>query len=565
MAAEIFTAIHASPAPGVRARDPQTSPSRLVVALLLASIAGGAAAQTTLTPGAVLETVRPPAPPPPAAQEGPALLPAATEAMPSLDPDAPRFPVTAFRITGNAAIATETLDALLAPHAGKQYNLFELNKLLQELTAHYRSAGYPVARAVLPAQKVEGGVVLIEIIEGKVDRVRFTGNARYRDAFLAGWSEPLVGETVRLAVLEQRLLLIDDLPGLETRAVLSRGQQYGTTSVEVQVEERPVEGSITVNNHGRREVGEHRVDAAVNLNNPLRMGDQLGVRASVSEDELLKLYGVSYSLPLGTAGTRLAASYTKVEYRLTGDELDRLELTGESELGSLVVSHPVLRSRSENLFATVGARTFHGKQLAFGQPLIDNDVTLAELGLAWNRLGDKNLSIAGLRVSSNGRDSRDGTRDNAHRFKIDGEFTHLRQVAARWEAKLATAAVWSPDSLADAERFSLGGPSSVRGYPSASVLGDRGVFASVEARYRLAIADAPAHVSVFADAGRASRVHPADGTPRSVSLSSVGVGFSILPRKWLAAQIAAALPTGEVRDIDGHEHGRIWASLSATF
>lgn len=541
------------------------APARIAGALMLAGLVGPVAAQTALTPGAVMETVRPAGTPLPAEPGAAPVVPAAKEEAGALDPNAPRFTVNAFHVTGAVAVGNAELEALLAPHAGKAYNLFELHKLLQLITTRYREAGYPVARAVIPAQKITDGVVQVEVIEGRVDQVAFSGNERYDDAFLARWGKPLVGETVRLPTLEERMLLIDDLPGLETRAILAPGKEYATTSVEVQVDEKPYEGSISVNNHGRREVGSDRVDAAVNLNNPLRIGDQLGIRTSISEQGLLKLAGLSYSLPLNTAGTRLGLSYTRVEYGLTGKELDVLDLEGKSELGSITLLHPLRRSRTENLYGTFAVRTFHGTQFALGEFLSASNVTVAEVGLAWNRVSLDSVTTAGLRVSANGQDSDHGTRTDGNLFKIDGEASYLKRLSSSWDVKLDTAAMWSPDSLADSERFSLGGPSSVRGYPSASVLGDRGMFASVEGRYRISIGDAPAYFSVFADGGYAARAHVAAGTADSVTLSSVGVGFSVMPTKWLSAQLIAAVPTGQIKDVDGHDKGRAWFSLTTTF
>lgn len=541
------------------------APARIAGALMLAGLVGPVAAQTALTPGAVMETVRPAGTPLPAEPGAAPVVPAGKEEAGALDPNAPRFTVNAFHVTGAVAVGNAELEALLAPHAGKAYNLFELHKLLQLITTRYREAGYPVARAVIPAQKITDGVVQVEVIEGRVDQVAFSGNERYDDAFLARWGKPLVGETVRLPTLEERMLLIDDLPGLETRAILAPGKEYATTSVEVQVDEKPYEGSISVNNHGRREVGSDRVDAAVNLNNPLRIGDQLGIRTSISEQGLLKLAGLSYSLPLNTAGTRLGLSYTRVEYGLTGKELDVLDLEGKSELGSITLLHPLRRSRTENLYGTFAVRTFHGTQFALGEFLSASNVTVAEVGLAWNRVSLDSVTTAGLRVSANGQDSDHGTRTDGNLFKIDGEASYLKRLSSSWDVKLDTAAMWSPDSLADSERFSLGGPSSVRGYPSASVLGDRGMFASVEGRYRISIGDAPAYFSVFADGGYAARAHVAAGTADSVTLSSVGVGFSVMPTKWLSAQLIAAVPTGQIKDVDGHDKGRAWFSLTTTF
>lgn len=482
-----------------------------------------------------------------------------------LDPNAPRFAVKQFVLAGNTAFPDAELHGLIDGRAGKSYNLYELQSVLDAITLHYRERGYPVARAVLPVQKVEGGSLTIEVIEGRVDKVAFNGNDGYSSGFLARWGQPLVGQNVQMKPLEERLLLINDLPGMKARAVLRPGDTYGTTTTEVRVEEDPVDGRVSFNNYGREEVGEYRIDAAVQFNNPFGIGDQLGFQSSVSEDALLKLYGVNYSLPIGVDGARLAASYTYVDYDVAGD-LEDLDLSGKSQLASLTYSQPLLRSQRENLYGTVSVRSFSGKQYFSGTALSDSDVVLLELGLAWNRVHDSNaVSSAGLRISSNFHDSDHGTRDNAQKFKIDGEFQHLLRLSERWELKLETAGMWAADALVDAERFSIGGPSSVRGYPAAWSLGDRGLFGSVEGRYHFDVASVPAVFSLFSDAGYVKVRYAAEGTTEAANLSSVGMGVQVAPAPWLSAEMVGALPTGDMKDADGHAGGRIWFNLTATF
>jgi hemolysin activation/secretion protein len=525
----------------------------------------GAHAQGVITPGRVLESVRPDTKPAlPAVGEAPVI----TSNQPSaaqLDPNAPRFQVKQFNLTGNTAFDSATLHALIDAYAGKSYNLYELQDILKIITDHYRRAGYPVARAVLPAQKVENNLLAIEVIEGRVDRTVFSGNRGYGSELLGRWGQPLVGRNVQMDALEERLLLINDLPGMEARAVLRPGETYGTTTTEISVKEDPVDGRVSINNYGRSEVGENRIDAAVQFNNPLGIGDQLGLQSSVSEDTLLKLYGISYSLPIGVRGTRVNASYTHVDYDV-GGELEDLDLSGKSNLASIGISQPLLRSRRENLYGTVTIRSFSGEQFFSGTSLSDSDVVLIETGLAWNCVhASNNVSSAGLRVSTNLRDSDHGTRDNAHLFKIDGEFQHLLRLSERWEMKLETSAMYSPDTLVDAERFSIGGPTSVRGYPAAWSLGDRGVFASVEGRYHFTAVAVPTMFSLFSDAGYVKQKYAAVGTTAAANLSSVGMGLSFAPKSWLSAEVAAALPTGDMKSADGHESGRLWFSLAGTF
>lgn len=541
-----------------------TLTAELLVFVIGSLSAVGVAAQTVPTPGAIFESVRPPAGPIPTPQtQSPLARPPPVQQ--DLDPNAARTPVSEFRIVGNQAIDRATLDAVIAAQPRKPYNLFELNKVARLITDLYQARGYVVARAVIPAQKIESGVVTIEVIEGKIDQVAFSGNAVYSQALLARWGQPLVGQVVNLVPLEERMLLINDLPGMEARAVLTPGAVYGATKVDVSVQEKQVDGQVSVNNNGRREVGEDRVDASINVNNPFGIGDQLGVRASYSEHALIKMLGINYSVPLDVMGTRLAINYIRVKYRIGGD-LSALDINGTSSLGGAAVSHPFLRSKDENLFGTVGARTFSGKQLTSDIPLTSNSIFVLEAGLSWNRIdSNANVSAAAVRISSNFKDSAQGTRTDAQKFKVDGEASELLRVSANWDLRLSGSAQWAPDTVSDAEKFSLGGPASVRGYPSADVRGDRGAFASVEARYRTELGGVPAYVSVFADGGHVFRINPGPGNPRSDSIGSAGVGFTFFPSKSIMIETMAAAPTGKLDPSDAHHNGRLWFNLTKTF
>src|SRR3546814_17904889 len=62
--------------------------------------------------------------------------------------------------------------------------------------------------------------------------------------------------------------------------------------------------------------------------------------------------------------------------------------------------------------------------------------------------------------------------------------------------------VYSPDPLVDTEAYSLGGPNTVRGFPSAEVRGDRGYFGSVTLRRPTFIGNTQWAGRVFVDEGK---------------------------------------------------------------
>lgn len=524
-----------------------------------------AGAQALPSPGAVLDATRPadsviPAP----KKESSLVLPAPADSQ-DLDPNGARTPVTAFRIVGNKEIDAATLHRLVDAEAGKPLNLYELNRIIRRITEFYRAQGFPVARAVIPAQKVEDGHVTIEVIEGRVDRTTFTGNALYSEELLQRWGAPLLGRTVQVAPLEERVLNMNDLPGLTTQAVLIPGLEYGTTTTEFLTTEKRYDGEVSLNNYGRPEIGRARADASFNLNNPFGIGDQLGLRTSVSEHGLLKLGGLNYSLPLNVRGTRLALSYTHIDYGI-GGELARLDIQGKSQLASATVIHPFLRSARQNLYGTFAVRSFAGKQMALDVELSKNRVSVFEAGAAWNHIDDDfNVATAGLRASSNFNSYKEDHSNVGQKFKIDGDLSYLYNLAPAWSVKLAGAAQWTPDTLADAEKFSLGGPTSVRGYPSADVRGDRGLFASAELRYRTTAFGAPGWFSLFVDGGRVARVEAAEGLPKSDTIGSAGFGATFFPTKGTQLDVLAAKPTSSLDPSDLRKSGRIWVNLTTRF
>ncbi|MEN0108328.1 MAG: POTRA domain-containing protein, partial [Pseudomonas sp.] len=435
---------------------------RTVIAEVLLLVLGGLGAVDALaasipTPGSVLNSVKPAESVIPAPQTESIVVPPTVEGQ-NLDPNGARIHIAQFRIVGNDEIDSATLHKLIDSEAGKALNLYELNKVARVITDYYRSQGYPVARAVIPAQKVEFGNVTIEVIEGRIDRSSFSGNTLYSEKFLQRWTQPLAGHTARTETLEERALTLNDLPGLTTQAVLSPGAEYGTTTTEFVATEKPFDGEVSVNNYGRREIGRARVDAAVNMNNPLGIGDQVGVRGSYSEAGLLKLAGVNYSLPLNTDGTRLALSYTDIHYRIGGD-LSVLDIKGKSQLASATVVHPFQRSQQQNVYGTLGARTFHGEQTVLGFETSDNRVSVAEIGGAWNHVdAGFNVATASLRSSSNFSSYKDDDNTIGQKLKIDGDASYLYNLNSVWAVYILGAAQWSADTLADAEKFSLGGP-----------------------------------------------------------------------------------------------------------
>ena len=81
------------------------------------------------------------------------------------------FMVTRLEIKGSAHFDAQTLHALIADAEGKQLNLTQLGAVADRITEHYHKNHYPLARALIPAQTIKDGVVVIQVLEAKYGKV----------------------------------------------------------------------------------------------------------------------------------------------------------------------------------------------------------------------------------------------------------------------------------------------------------------------------------------------------------------------------------------------------------
>ncbi len=512
-----------------------------------------------ITPGAVLDTLpgsKPVLPPTPAEVIFPVSRPGAVH-----DPSAPRFTVNAFSFVGATIYTQQQLKQLTERFIDLELNLYDLDRAADTVTRLYRETGYPIARAIIPAQKVENGIVRIEVIEGRISTVSIVGNNRYSEQLIASRiSELSKNEIITLDRLERSLLLMNDLPGLSARATLAPGAEFGTTDMVIRTEETSVAGAVTFDNYGIKETGQLRIDAGIDFNNPLGIGDQLNIRAIKTEHELLSYGRIGYSLPLSSNGTRLSGTYSRVNYDIAGP-FAALEISGEVTDTELLLTWPYVRSRSRNLIFGIGVRRTEASQRTLGLPTSDTRIDLLNLTMLGNWVHeDSALTNATLAFSSNGKDNPNGSRQDAQAAKLDFDINHLRAASKNWDFYLRTRWVFSTDTLADTEKFSLGGPGSVRGYRPSELRGDNGWLTTIELRRQFVLTNTAGMINLFYDDGSAK----AKGFSRYDSIRSAGIGASVFPHKNLRASVEYAYPLSDRVSVDG-KRGRAWFTVGSSF
>jgi hemolysin activation/secretion protein len=465
----------------------------LTAALLLALPLAAVAA--TPDAGSILQQIQPAIPPVPSStgtglrieQPGGATLP---QTVP--------FMVTAIRITGNTLFDTASLHHLVMDAEGKEFTLPELDKLAARITDYYRSHGYPLTRAIIPAQTIKEGVVEIQVIEARYGKISLKNSSLVNDALLNATLSPLQGgKPIEQKELDSTLLLLSDIPGLATSATLLPGQMVATSDLDIKTEpNQAVGGNLSLDNNGNKVTGRARVGGSINFIGPWHHGDELSA-SGMSSGSGMNYGRFSYETLLDGTGTRMGGAYSALHYTL-GDTLATLNGHGTAQVGSLWLKHPFMRSRDVNLY---GQLQYDSKRL---RDHIDTSSTRTDRHLDnWTASlsgdardtlmsGGVNTFNLGLISGYIGFDDIAAQRADIATAKTQGHFSKWTASLVRLQSLNQSNSFYvsfsgqrANTNLDSAEKMVAGGPYTVRAYDMGVISGDSGYLGTAEFRHDL--------------------------------------------------------------------------------
>lgn len=484
----------------------------------------------------------------------------------------PQVTLTAVQFSGHSLFTDAQLLAVLGEVQGRAFDLAGLRGLADRITAHYRAQGYPFAHALIPAQTLTGGRLRIDIIEGRFGTVRATGDGALAAAAQAFLASLAPGQVIDTARLERAVLVLGDQPGLRVTPVLRPGQAVGTGDLDVNVERTaPWRASLSADNHGSRYTGRGRVNAALDAESALTLGDQLSARVQRTERSLW--FGhLGYSLPLGGSGLRGEISAARMSYTL-GQAFATLGASGTAAVTTLGLTYPLLRSSAANL-SLGGSWQHRALQDRPSQASPPTDKTSRSLPLsltfdARDALAGGGLSYGSLthtpgrlRLDAAAAAADAGSARTAGSFgKTTLALARLQALAPAWSLHARATVQWARGNLDASEKLSLGGAGGVRAAPSGDASGDRGWLTQWELRHARG-AWAP---FAFVDAGEVTvNARPWLPGPRKDRRAGGGIGTRY-SSGGLFCEAALAWRDGH-RGADPQARGRqAWVSVGSSF
>lgn len=381
----------------------------------------------------------------------------------------------------------------------------QLGLIADEVTKYYRQRGYFLARAVIPAQEVVGGIVTIRVLEGRLGNVVAEGNKRFEDDDLAAPFDDIKGKLITVERIEDALLTVQAFPGIGATGVFRPGKTVGTADMVVNVQREKIHDfTIRGDNHGSAFTGSNRLVLDYTWNGPLHDADLLNLQAVQTFEPDNSLYGgLRYESKFDNPDHRWGVSLNNNSFDVT-DANGVTAVAGVSKEGRLYYNYQMQRSRTKKskftaeLIRKVGDTTSGDSLLSRDEEAIvamqvDSEIisaatsTISSMYLRVDQGFDGYLGVPAcedlLAIGS--------TIPPYSRAETCGDFTKfsagysaLKSLAPTRSILFRFAAQYTADRLTSLEQFNLGGVNTVRAGATSSALRDYGAYGSLEYQSR---------------------------------------------------------------------------------
>ncbi|MEM9213156.1 MAG: ShlB/FhaC/HecB family hemolysin secretion/activation protein [Cyanobacteria bacterium P01_F01_bin.150] len=487
--------------------------------------------------------------------------------LPNDVPD--RIFIERFDVQGSTVFSAEELSEVTEEFTGRDLSFAELLQARSAITQLYVENGYVTSGAFIPPQTLDGNVVVIEVLEGRLDEVKVEVDGRLRSRYIRNRLELAGRSPLNANELLEGLQLLQLNPLVDTiSAELAAGVQPGTSILDVEVKEADTfDVNLLLNNGRSPSVGSFRRQLQITEQNLTGLGDLISVGYSNTDGS--DTFDLNYTLPVNPRNGTVNFSVGTTNSEVIEDPFDTLNIQSESRYYELTYRQPIYQTPSNEFALSLTASRRESKSEFLEGVIEDGPEPFPSLGAdsdgrtrisalrfaqEWTQQGSQQV-IAARSQFSLGLNAFESTiNDDApdsEFFAWRGQAQWVRLLARDTLLLLRSDVQLADGSLVPLEQFGLGGQQTVRGYRQDELLTDNGILFSGEVRIpvlRVRDWDGLLQVTPFFDVGKGWNLDATDPDPST--LASVGLGLRWTMGDSLTARFDWGIPLIDV-DNDG--------------
>jgi hemolysin activation/secretion protein len=467
-----------------------------------------------------------------------------------------------FEIIGSTVFSTQDFEKITKNYVNRPITLPELFELRSKITELYVKAGYITSGAYIPPQKLEGGIVKIQISEGGLEDILVKGTRHLNPKYVRSRLAIATHRPLNQKRLLEALQLLQLNPLIKSvSAELSAGTKLGENLLEVTITEAPIWNAQVLLDNGRTpSVGTFRRQLQLSNADLVGLGDQLFVTYTNTDGS--NALDLSYTLPINPRNGTISINGGFAFSRVIEPPFDAIDINSNSNYVELTARQPILQSPTQEfaLGLTLSHResgaTLLGGEIPFPSPGADaqGNTRITVLSFFQEYTHRNQTEVIALRSQfSFGLNALNATINpnppDGNFFVWRGQAQYVRLLSPDTLLLLRGDLQLADRPLVPLEQFGIGGQDSVRGYRQDLLFTDSGIFASAEVRIpvlRLPKLDnAVLQLTPFIDIGHGFNVGNSP-QPSTSTLFSLGLGLRFQIGNYLTARFDWGIPLIDV-------------------
>ncbi len=407
----------------------------------------------------------------------------------------PVFDIWEIRVQGNTVLSNKQVESAIYGFLGPGKTFDDVQLAQAALGEVYRNEGYAFASVSIPQQSVDKGIVKLAVVEGKLGRVRITGNRYFsRKEIRKNIPSMQEGSVPRIDDIQRDLALLNRTSRDRSITPLARpGKEPDTVDLELKVKDAlPFHYGLDLNGRNSPETSRTRFGANFSYENLWQKNHAISLfyQTTPEDRDEVEVKSLFYSLPLWMDDSNLSMYYIRSdsEVATVGD----VNVLGDGRIKGVKATFPFFGQQDFFHQFSIGLESKDFDQSSIlSDTDTDNspiDYTLLNMDYSGRVNFDRsNLFFgAGVRTGLRGFGNtisefdsrRAGAKNNFSYFVGNLGFNYL--LSNDYQLRTRANFQYSGDPLIGNEQFSAGGQFSVRGYLTAQELADEGIVTSVE-------------------------------------------------------------------------------------
>jgi len=399
------------------------------------------------------------------------------------------------RITGMSVYTSADVRKLYAEFLNRDVRLDTVWVIANRLNQVYQRDGYFLSRVVVPQQEIKQGIVTIRVIEGFLGEVKYDSPVA-KNFVVKKWIKTLLSyRPVTADQIESALLYLNDLPGLDLRAVLEPMNTVEKTegAVRLVLEEKKtpiVTGSVSYDNFASHFMGPSEAQVQADFVFWPTHKTSLFLLTSFPWKKV-KYVNIKHEMAVFEGGSaELFGSFTKSK---PGYTLEEWDIKSTSAKFGFALNTNFIRQRRENLNTRIAFEAQNTNTTILGARMSKDSIRAlranANYQIADDWMGNntidgtvsQGLPFFGSSEKNDADLSREGAIPNFTKFTLSA--ARLQSITDDWSVYIATEGQVANGPLYSSEQFGYGGQTFGRAYDNSEVTGDQGMSGSIEFRY----------------------------------------------------------------------------------